>query len=446
MMRRLTAFLLIVLLLAGAVLPGLAQEALQFSLRVELPCPADSSALRALSDLLNVTELDGTWVEKDGSFELQANLELDGYPRSRTGFTLRGVDSHWSLSSPLLGSTKLMFNNQAMIEFGLKVYHHLGFPLQRLTWLYPYVHREAWTAPLSAWEGIAGPNLRAGHIPMGDLIFVLYAWDEIRRRDRSFSVWMEALNEDTGINDFLDENLQFIPVLLTTLMPDGIDILSGEDGETWLITGKPDEPPLYKRSADGSSAQLNIPLSPGGGKLRVAFEQTPEQTLFSLSLDGYGETLDLSARYVSAEAVLHVSLGGTCLPEGLRLPCVADGKLTLVPLEETGIPEGNAWKLHIRQEVGNAWAFSSGDDPTVWLRLRWTSQAFVPSAWPAWNAAELEGINFYSINDTSMEDFIRAVLPSVLLNGVPLAAAVPASTMAWAMDCLEEIGLLTLEP
>ena len=446
-MRRLPALLLAVLLAVGAVLPGFAQEAWQFSLHAQLSCTPEQPALQAIADLMNAASFTGSWVEKDGSFELRAAVEMEGYPRSRTGFTLQGVDSHWSLSSPLLGSTKLMFNNQAMIEFGLKVYHHLGIPLHWLTWLYPYVHREAWTAPVAAWEEIVGPNLRKGHIPTGDLIFLLYAWEDLRQRDRSFSVWMESLDEAAGINAFLDENLQYLPVLLTVLLPDGIDVVLNEQGETWLISGKPEAPPLLQRSADGNAAQLNIPVSLDGGMVTARFERTPEETLLSLALDAYGETLDLSARYEAAGETLVVRLSGSCLPEALLLPVrTAEGRLALVSPGSPDETDEAAWQLSIRKESGNTWGFSSGADPTPWLHLQFSREDFRPDSWPAWHAAELEGVNFYSLNDTSLEEFVRAVLPSAITNGIPLAAALPASTVAWVMDELEEIGLLTLEP
>ena len=199
-----TRFRFIALLLAAALLIALlpaagAEEAFRFTCAARMPLPTDDAALKALADLLDAAMAEGTWAAKDGSFTLEAVLTVGNEEKRSASLTLDGVDSHWSLASPLLGRVRLMFNNQAMLEFGLKMYNHLGGPLYRLAWLYPYVHRDALAAPAAAWHEIMNAPAAGRRIAPETLLQLGEAWLALSRTDRAFSVWLDALDRDTGL-------------------------------------------------------------------------------------------------------------------------------------------------------------------------------------------------------------------------------------------------------
>ena len=446
---RIAALLLAALLLVTVAGEAPAETALGFSCTARMPLPAEDGLLSALAGLLEVSSLTGTWVEKDGSYTLEATLSV-GDAQHSASMALDGVDSHWSLSSPLLGDTRLMFNNQAMLEFGLKMDNHLGVPLYRAAWLYPYVHRDAWAAPLAAWHRIMDAPVAAGHVPPETLLQLGEAWLALYRTDRAFSVWMDALDRDTGLGSSFGEVLEGFPDWVETCAPDGIDVETGETGDSWYALSGDERQLLYTASGN---AELTLPgfwcgedfafWTEGNDFSRIAEPDDPGAYAVRLRIGEDGETLSVSLLLDKGSGRFTLTLGGGCLEEQ-AFPMVDEaGHLVLASPGET---EEGQWTLEIRRQEDGQWAFSSGGDAVPWLLVRAEAEPFTPDTWPAWNAAELPGINFFSLNDTSLEAFLRAVLPSAVKGAVPLVAAAPADAVARLMDWLEEIGLLSVEP
>ena len=451
MMRVRLIALLLALVLASSVLPAAAgaEDAFRFTCTARMPLPADDAALKALAGLLDAASMAGTWTEKDGSFTLKAELTIGNERKRSASMALDGVDSHWSLSSPLLGDTRLMFNNQAMLEFGLKMHNHLGVPLYRAAWLYPYVHRDAWAAPFAAWHEIMDSSAAAGHIAPETLLKLGEAWLELYRSDRAFSVWMDALDQDTGLGSSFGESLERFPDWVEMIAPDGIDVETGETGDCWYALSGSERQLLY----DGSwNASLVLPgfwcgedftLLAGGDDLaRIADPGCRGTHDIRLRIGEDGETLSVSLHLDKDSGSLSLALSGGCL-EDLAFPMVnGEGHLSLASLDET---EEGQWMLQVRRTEDGRWAVSSDEGGETWLLVRADCEPVTPEVWPAWNAAELPGLNFYSLNDTSLEEFLRAALPAAVMGGIPLVAAAPAGSVAWVMDWLEEIGLLSVD-
>ncbi len=431
MKRQLCLMLAAVLLAALSPAAVRGETAFTCSLSFEMPQQTDDAGLRALTELVSALTVRADFTEKDGAFDLDAVVGLRADRSGDAAFRLSGVPSHWSLSSPLLGETKLMFNNQAMLEFALKMQNHLELPLYRLALLYPYVWEDAFRGPAAAVTAaldVPGEDVLISAETLSALAEALseLAWDE-----RAFSIWLTAVGLDTGLDEVITGSLGSAGFWLEEWAPGGVRVTSEGGVRRWTGVGG-EETVFCRQDADGSLA-LSLPALLDGEDLTVSLREGS----FSLQIGPSGETLSILLS-ADGEGNGSLSLGGSCLADTLALPRLSGGSLVLSPC---GRDETRTFRL-LRSDTG--WdLLDEGGAPLLRVFAEITPRE--PESWPAWQDWQMEGVNFYSLNDETLPELIRAVLIPAVKGAVPLAAAAPVSAVTFLMDWAEETGLLAVE-
>ena len=408
MKKTVALFLALVLLLPAC---ALGESACRWEARVDVAYRSEDPALQAVIDLLNAMEFRGTWAERDGAFDLTAEAGFTGSD-AKAAFTLGGVASHWRLTSPLLGDVALMFNNPAMIEFGNKMNHHLGLPLQKAALLYPYAWEDALSAPLEAFNATFYAEEGDRLIPAETCAAFAESVAEMAATDRAFSNLIKALGEDEGEPG--SEVLSLISTVTEWIsMPgvEGVRIRAAGGRETWYVVARGSE--VYFMTREGDNIDFMLPnVLFGGYELVGSFKPRDPGWALNLRIGSRQEP------QLALEAVL--SGAGT---EG-ELSLDVSGSMVGAPLS------------FLIARTGETLRFTSSNEIYAVLTLRTADWA--PERWPDWTPETVTGRNFYSLDDSSLAQLARDVAVPMVRGLVPLVAAAPTSSVTALMDWLEE--------
>ena len=409
MLFRLSALLLALLLPACA----LGESACRWEARVDVAYRSEDPALQAVIDLLNAMEFRGTWAERDGAFDLTAEAGFTGSD-AKAAFTLGGVASHWRLTSPLLGDVALMFNNPAMIEFGNKMNHHLGLPLQKAALLYPYAWEDALSAPLAAFNATFYAEEGDRLIPAETCAAFAESIAEMAATDRAFSNLIKALGEDEGEPG--SEVLNLISTVTEWIsMPgvEGVRIRAAGGRETWYVVARGSE--VYFMTREGDNIDFMLPNVLFGGYELVGS--------FKLRDPGWALNLRIGSRQ-EPQLALEADFSGT-------------GTEWELSLGASGSMVGDRLSFLVTR-TGEAFRFTGGADNELYAVLTLRTAEWVPERWPDWTPETVTGRNFYSLDDSSLAQLVKDVAMPMVRGLVPLVAAAPTSSVTALMDWLEE--------
>lgn len=429
-MKRIALAALVAVLLAAWCLPAFAEDgqARQWSVSFEAAAPGETDTDRALLALLSALEAEGTFASSHGAFTLDGSFRLDKAGRSATGFRLYGREDRWIAESSLLGDVRLMFNNPAMLEFACKIREHLDLPVEQLPLLYPYVWKDALAAPSRAWAEYVRVPEGGGKVAGADLIDFAKRLAELADTDRSFRYLVSVLFEDSEDDHPLAGLPRTTATWLDKFAPNGIDVIADEHGEVWEASGWV----LLTRRPDGGIASFDLPDMLGGSL--ISFRDTTGE-------DGTREISLTVSRRLDARVTLSETAGITLDISGTmaqRLPApalhdTADGTVLHLSTVES---EGGSLHLRLVPENG-VWILRAADGRDM-LRIRFTADACTPASWPAWQIGELDGVNLYSLNDSSLPDLVNRIREPALHGVIRLVAAAPTETVVLVMDWLEE--------
>ncbi len=431
-MKRSLLTVLLAMTLLAFCLPARAESgrAYSWSLSFETAAPGETEADRALSELLNILEAEGTWAASGGAFTLDGVFRLDPEGRSDTDFRVYGREERWIAESSLIGRTSLMFNNPAMLEFALKLRNHMGLPVERLPLLYPYVWTDALTAPVEAWgEYIRVPEGN-GKISGADLLDFTKRLSELADTDRAFSCLVRAVYADSEDDRPFADLPRTLASWLDTYAPDGIDVIRDENGETWQANGWT----VYSRSADGANTMISVPNPFGGSLLYLADETGTDGTrTLRLSIGHSAEKLDARLT-VDPEGSVTLTLSGQAATD-LPMPVLrGEGEHAKLHISTIG-DEGGVLDLRLDRNSGG-WTLRGADGRDL-LRVRFTAGRISSAVLPAWRISQLNGVNVYSLDDSSLRDLVTQVRGPVLRGGMKLVSAAPVPTVVALMDWIE---------
>ncbi len=405
------------------------------SLTFETPLDAGDASLDALLHLLDELRIGYAYAEKDGCFDLYTVVQLKDAPRTATDLVLYGTPAHWGLWVPKLGQTRLMLNNEAMVEFGLKMWNHLSLPLHRLALLYPWVHQAALTRPKAAWDLIFHASEGTRTIPREALISLAEELAELAENDAAFSTYLSALGEATGLGERLSYLFWEIPAWLEEYAPDGIDIVSTATDITWYAGVET----LFSSAADGSNWKLYLPAFLDGDTVFCRFDPTDSGFVLEVYPDGEEGAPDSWDLYLALRnsapdtGRFQITIGGAALSERM-LPVLSDHLISLSPI-------GDQLLTYYITSENAQWTLSD-QNQTKLLIVHNHSVPYTPDRWPAYLDIEIQGVNFFSLNDSSLEELMHTLLIPAVKAAVPLIAAAPAESVAALMNWVEQIGLL----
>ncbi len=441
MMRKpLPRLLALIAAICLAPLFCLADTACSWEASLHISLTSGRRDLSAVIELLNALSASGTWVEQDGAFDLNASVGFRD-SEARAAFTLGGVASHWQLTSPLLGDQALMFNNPAMIEYGNKIRNHLGIPLQWAALLYPYAWENALEAPAAAIRETFGTETGDRIVPAEDLTALAETLADLAENDRAFSHLLSALSfgdEGWSAADTFSEYIWEVPGLIETFAPDGVLVrVTGSGEKLSLLGGRITQPILVR---EGGHLTFTVPdVFMGLGLVRFDGK---------LNEDGTGHallTIGDDGAVLRAEAALTAdrfafSLSGSALSE-LRLPVFSSGGYGKTLFERKPLGDG-VFAVEIRAQDG-CYTLSDTASGCEIASLFLTLQPMEPARRPDWTAEKVKGINFYSLDDSTLADLVRNAAEPMIKGLIPLVAAAPTSSVTALMDWLEDSGLLT---
>ena len=410
------------------------------SLTFETPLDAGDASLDALLHLLDELRIGYAYAEKDGCFDLYTVLQLKDAPRTATDLVLYGTPAHWGLWVPKLGQTRLMLNNEAMVEFGLKMWNHLSLPLHRLALLYPWVHQAALTRPKAAWDLIFHASEGTRTVPREALISLAEELAELAENDAAFSTYLSALGEATGLGERLSSLFWSLPDWIDSLLPQGLVITVDESGERWEAAGEAEAEDIFTpftRSADGSWLFYGLDLLDGD---TVTLERKASGDGFSLEIcagDGNSTLhalLTADAANLSQLRRASLTFGGEALAESV-FPRVEGGRIVAEPIAE------GSERTFVLTASGTSLTLADDSGKSL-LVLHNQHVPYTPDRWPAYLDIEIQGVNFFSLNDSSLEELMHTLLIPAVKAAVPLIAAAPAESVAALMNWVEQIGLL----
>ena len=212
---------------------------LRFHLEPEATGWTSRNIREGVAEFLELLRVQGSLSLNGNSFDLPFEITLGDQEKTRTGFRLWGVPSHYGLTSELLGDSVLLINNLATLEFALKAYNFTEMPLPKVALFEsPYVHTSAfeWVAEPFRSTFLAEEGSRV--IPYDDLVRFAALVAEEGMEDRAFSCWLHSVCLESGYDsDIEDAMSNAVEWAEEVFDPEGILVEVTEEAEVWTSGG-----------------------------------------------------------------------------------------------------------------------------------------------------------------------------------------------------------------
>ena len=469
-MKRLLVILMTIALSFGAAAPGMGETETVYSydfdftfhLEPSVFTEAELKRVQGYADLLEMLEIRGRWTycEEYKSLDTEFSVIPVTNPDAAVSCRIYGFTSHLLLTSPLLGDQTILFNNEALMEFCLKTYEHLGLPLPYLALLHPYSFYNAFYYAVKAWEEHAAPAEGAERIPAADLRGAAEVWEQLLTEDNALLDWFSGLSLGSEQQETLMSELHNAPWYITNTLTGGKDIrLEGTaEDRSWIAGGH--EALRLIRQEGYSLTATSLPATESGYRPDYFMEEskTEETTHMSLLLsyapdpEGAGESSDAvnlltlmaemnwpSVWPAASVCQSSVSLTGELLPNfhfNAMLTTEADGAMTLdisLPSKEASSASTTA----PAEEVADASAVALS------IRGRMTPRPEDPAPW--FEVGELiQHLNIFSVNDVTLNEFVHRIARSFATGMLNFLVEVPASACQSVMDDLTDYGVLSV--
>lgn len=433
--KRLTALLLCLCLLAPCL--ALAEDAhgIRFTLDADMDPDAypvqDQPLMQGLSELINMITLEGVFQYDEDCIDLDADLLLDGDEKTRTGVRIYGNEAYWGIQSSLFGQEELSLNLQALLEFCMKAYFHLEVPLQRVgLFVTPYVHKDGLGAITSLWNRVMHAEQGSRVIAREDVLTLAHQISSVSATDRAFTYWVQALALEAGYDGVINDFMSVLPEWADEFLGDeGIVITVDGDNETWTSGGAT----LFSRT-----------VKDGWTTLSLALPMTTDGYLLS----GFCTTKDNATNF-DADIRLSVTQEGMNILD-LRfstdnLPKVipANGDFTLT-YDVTGdaMPDG----FHLLFEgtsTDGVFSIQQKDAKTgiTMLTISGTAVSAEVTSPLDWTGADLTGLEFFSLSDVTLSQFVKDVQAPLLKGMLPLLVHAPMAACQSLMDLATDTGI-----
>lgn len=395
--------------------------------------------IQGYADLLEILEVKGSWTYCDETRSVDTAFSVipETNPDAALSFHLYGYPSHIVLSSPLMGNQIIFFNNDALLEFCLKTYEHLGLPLYSLGLMFPYSFEHAFAGIAEAWNEAAGTSGQDRTITADALQVCAETWSDLLENDGDLNDWITAMSLRNEEQEVLRAEMYEAPAYLTEILAEGSDIRIVSDGSEELWTVGENIFLRESRQTDAYSFETSFPLTQSGFQPVFRFsrhekEETTEASLLISYLSEEEEEeplINLAAQLLwpsvwPAESVydsritLDSSLLGS-LDMLLSISCQQDGSFTLC----LSTPA------------------DSEMSETVRIEGILTPREIIAA--PSFNIGEiLTYVNIFSVNDVTLNEFVHAIARPAVTGALAFLVEVPASAMQSVMDDLTDFGVL----
>jgi len=467
-MRRIVCLFLI-LVLAACVLPAAAEKAtsidyslvtgfidsreiktyafdLHFNLN-PLAFPMDQHLKMAgYADFLKDMRLKGTysWSESDGMVDIRATILPSEGSSSGVDFRIYGVPAIFVFSSPLMGKETIFFNAPALLAFGNKSWSHLSLPLQYVSLVNPFIWQLSFRCLANDFEELAGFSDEERTIPAETIAQIADRWSDDIQSDLYLNEWMTAVTlskpEETQplISDF--ENLS--SYLKNQVTQSGaLRVLKEGNSVVWKNSLND---VLFRKTSEKNSTgwTLDLPVTRSGFKPYASWEKTE---------NGKTYDFDLRAYYLAADSKGKDMLSLRAYGHGIPSVLPADSDFYL-DLFLTGEVFPN-FALSVRGGTRSDGAVSigvykpivEGNDPVEIIRLEGTVQTVDALHMPLYKPGSwMYKRNIFSLNDSSMSEFIENVKEPIIKGALGFLMEVPLSFCQSLMDDLTDSGILSM--
>lgn len=434
--KRLTALLLTLCMLLPAVaLSDDEAHGIAFTLSAEMFPAAypekDQALMTGLSELVNMIALEGVFQYDTDCIDLDMDVLLGGDEATRTGVRIYGNEAYWGIQSSLFGEQELSLNLQALLEFCMKAYFHLEIPLQRVgLFVTPYVHTNGWGTLTALWNQVMQAEGGTRTIPREDVLTLAQHLSEVAPTDRAFTYWVQAVALEAGYDGVINDFMSVLPDWADEFLgEEGITVTVDGENETWSTSGAT----LFSRTVkDGwTTLSLSLPMSTDGylisgfcttkdngtnldGDVRLTVTQEGESILdLRLSADNIPQTIPASGDFT-----LSYDITGDAMPDGFHFlldGTAADGVFTITQKDAV-----------------------TGD---AMLTLRGTATPAAVTSPLNWQLADITGLEFFSVSDVTLSQFISEVKLPLIKGMLPLLTHAPMAACQSLMDLVTDAGI-----
>ncbi len=443
MRKRIAILLVFLMLLPG---PGVA-DAFSFQASLDLPQTAQKDSLQPLTDLLRILQFRGTLLarEHDGGFDLKGDVSLDPQSQSRTAFHLYGVEGMMKLESPLWNELPVLINVPAALEYGVKIHAHMDIPLERVFLLYPWVTRDAFSELIAYLDATMHAEEGTHTVSSETLMECADTVSGMLYESRALHYWFDSLATLNDAGEQLQEIFYMLPSFCETYCADGLDVHITDTMEAWVAG----DTEIYRReeTAEETRFLLHLPGILNGADLRLTYGKHITGDTYDARYSlGFGEgedailtgQIDLKSMPCTLPAKapysIRVDISGRLL-EGLPFLDVNEaGHLQSTTLK-------NTLNCSISRTDTGLILASHGE---ILGRLLLQTQEIEGAELPVHTFEETDGLNFFSLNDETLKEFMRQSQSSLFHGLLPILEYLPVSTTQVVMNTLTEGGFFDL--
>ena len=433
--RRLTALLLCLCLMAPCLTLAEQAHSIRFTLEAEMfpeAYPqADQSLMRSLSELVNMIDLEGVFQYNEDCIDLDASFTLAKDAATRTAVRIYGNDAYWGVQSSLFGEKELMLNMQALLEFCMKAYFHLEVPLQRVgLFVSPYVHTNGLGTLTVLWNRFMNAQTGTRTISRDDVLTMARHISTAADTDRAFTYWVRALALESGYDSAIQDFATMLPQWAETFVgEDGIVITMDGEDESWSTNGIT----LFSRQVKDGWTTISFSLPENlDGYVVSGFSTTQDKgTHFNanirLTVTQYGESI-LDLRLAADNLPQMISAGGDfSLTYGITGAAMPEG----FHFKAEGTTDGGVFTIHQKDA-------STGE---AMLTITGTASPAAITSSLDWTQADLPGVEFFSLSDVTLAQFIKDVQSPLFKGLVALISRAPMSACQSLMDLVMDMGI-----
>ena len=464
---------------------------LAFSLNVEsFPLP-DRERASGYAELLDSLGLKGrlAWCPKKNSMNLEASLYYLDKPSLSYPFRIYGTNKRVFVTSPLINNEDLFLDMNGLMEFAVKAKGTLNMPLTYLAFLYPYATEYAFKKLNSSWNKRIGPSRTTGTVTLEQFEKMSERWVIHISSNPNIQRWIYALMGIAEAPEVIQaefDNLPFYYENITGGQPLSVSV--GENSELWQdASGNT----LFSKqvSEDDFSLTLSLPASVNGyiPQLSVLTHAGEETSSFdvsaSITLDpsaspelpwdeyeDFGPVTgsgDMTAEYV--EEVIDEDDSGVYTDGDDHIGIIKPAQLLSFQASGSGFPRNLpadssfsasasmlgavypnfAFSLQGETKTDGTFSASlsrpeSAESPSVEiLRVSGTVVSAEPEKVPDYRKKSLKKVfNIFAMNDQSLADFSKRIVPLALRSLLSFVAEAPTSACQSVLDDLTDLGVL----
>ena len=431
----------------GAICPlsALADDnqatAIDFQLKTSLdPYALDQAPgrfLKGLKKALDSLDLSGHAVLQNGQADITGNLNLNGL--SAIDFHLAGWEKRLSLSTNLFGEKPVVLTTPNYIPFLLKMYYYFDIPVQYIgVFTDPYSYMHGIKPVLNKWTDLVGGTGNRTYTPK-EAVKIATQLSQAISDNTAFRSWLTGLLQYVSLDELLYEFFLALPEWTESLVKNGsLKIQASGQGEIWTLGGKT----VYTLRLEGNKTvwQLDLPEWEGyrifgqgeleekddGLQLFMDWKLFEDDVLYTyLNIDGQNLP---DGKRMRGDGSIRVSFGG----DGLGLARTYSAGLTWDQRQEglKTILDGQVSLLH---------PATGREVLTVDGEVSWgsTQETFQPRT-----AKDIQGINFFCMNDTTIREFFANAKWPMIRTAIPFLVELPAGFLSGVADWMDERGIL----